>query len=250
MNNEIGIGILDVYDQEDLESCYNSIPEELKQNVLVASCSNNKMVNENYRKYNDVPFATLRNWLTTQFRIQEKKYFFLINSNQTITDVNLFENIIKLAEVFGTWMMTGPGSNNVELEDDTAGVTLNLSPELNTDFIFLLSGIVKNNGLFDERYFNSKDLDVLDYIIKLRTKGVYPPAHFNPTIGSGVKKTNTVIKKTGFKDIPDQHRSVGLSYGYFMHLHRYIPTQNDPVGVTQEQLLQSVDTIQKTYAKK
>jgi len=250
MNEEIGIGILDVYEQDDLEHCYASIPEALKPNLLVASATNNKMVNDNYRKYGEVSFATLRNWLISQFRIKGYKYFFLLGSNQVVEDSEIFQKAIKLGETFGTWFILGSGSNSIDLEDDNENITLSVSPEINSDFMFMLSGVVKNNGFFDERFFNSKDLDVLDYIIKLRNKGIYPPAHFNPTIGKGLKKTNNKIQKIGFKDLPDPHRSVGLSYGYFLHLHKYIPSQNDPVGSTKEQLLESLSKIQETYAKK
>ena len=248
--DDIGIGILDVYSQTDLENCYNSIPEDLKSQVLVASSTNNKMVNEEYRKYGEVPFATLRNWLISQFRLKGYKYYFLLNSNQLIEDPKVFFNTIHLAETFGTWFIVGNGKNALELEDEESGLTLNVSADLNTDFIFTFSGIVKNNGYFDERFFNTKNLDVLDYIIRLRTKGVYPPNHYNPTVGSGIKTAKTFLEKIKFKDIPDQDRSVGLSYGYFMHQHKYIPTQNDPPAATQEELLKSLETIQKTYAKR
>jgi hypothetical protein len=248
--DDIGIGILDVYSQEDLEKCYNSIPDEFRPDVLVASATNNKMVNENYRKYGDVPFATLRNWLISQFRLKGYKYYFLINSNQIVEDPKIFFKTIQLAETFGTWFIVGNGNNATELEDEDSGLTLNVSPDLNTDFVFTFSGIIKNNGYFDERYFNTKNLDVLDYIIRLRTKGVYPPNHFNPTVGKGIKTSKSFLEKINFKDMPDRDRSVGLSYGYFMHQHKYIPTQNDPPAVSQEELLKSLDTIQQRYAKK
>ena len=250
INDEIGIGILDVYSQEDLQNCYNSIPDEFKSEVLVASATTNKMINDNYRKYGEVSFATLRNWLISQFRLKGCKYYFLLNSNQIIEDSKIFFKTIQLAEAFGTWFIVGNGKNALELEDEDSGLTLNVSADLNTDFIFTFSGIVKNNGYFDERFFNTKNLDVLDYIIRLRTKGVYPPNHYNPTVGSGIKTAKTFLEKIKFKDIPDQDRSVGLSYGYFMHQHKYIPTQNDPPTVSQDELLKSLDTMQKMYAKK
>lgn len=250
MKNEIGIGIIDIYAQEDLESCYSSVPEELKENTFVVSATNNKMVNEKYKKYGEVPMATLRNWLISQLRQEKYKYFFIFHSNQIIENANLFENTIKIGETFGTWVLLGEGKHSLPLEDEGTGVTLYASPELNSEFMFILSGIVTNNGYFDERFYNTKDLDVLDYIIKLRKKGVYLPANYHPTIGSGLKKNNSTIQKIGYKDIPDTHKSVGLSYGYFMHLHKYIPNNNDPVGVTQEQLISSLEALQKNYGKK
>jgi hypothetical protein len=249
MNNTIGIGIIDAYEQEDLEVCYTSIPDDLKPNTIVVSATNNKMVNENYRKYGDVSFAVLRNWLISQFRIKNYKYYFILHSNQIVHDPEIFRKTIQLAEIFGTWMILGDGKNSLPLEDEGTGATLYASPELNSEFMFIFSGIVKNNGYFDERYFNTKDLDVLDYIIKLRKKGVYLPEHYNPTIGDGIKKSYNAIKKIGHKDFPDKHQSVSLSYGYFIYKHKYIPGQNDPAGVTQEQMLKELQDIQKKYAK-
>jgi hypothetical protein len=250
MKEKIGIGIIDIYEQEDLDLCYSSIPDDLKPNTFVVSCTENKKIGENYKKYGEVPMATLRNWLISQFRLKGYKYYFIIYSNQSITDENLFENTIKIGETFGTWFLLGEGKHSLPLEDEGSGNTLYASPELNSEFMFMLSGIVTNNGFFDERFFNTKDLDVLDYTLNLRSKGVYPPANYNATIGSGLKKRYSSIKKIGYKDIPDTHRSVALSYGYFMHKHKYIPGQNDPAGVTQQQLISSLEALQKNYAKK
>ena len=250
MKNEIGIGIIDIYEQEDLDVCYSVIPEELKPNTFIVSATENKQVGDNYRKYKAVPMATLRNWLISQFRMKGYKYFFIIHSNQIVEDPNIFEKTIKTAEVFGTWFLLGDGKNSLPLEDEDSGLTLYASPELNSEFMFLVSGIITNNGYFDERFFNTKDLDVLDYINKLRKKGVYTPANYNPTIGSGFKKSYNPIRKIGFKDIPDKDNSVSMSYAYFVHNNKYIPGQNDPAGVTQDQLLTSLQTLQKNYAKK
>lgn len=251
MNDKIGIGILDVYSPEDLNNCYSSIPQELKDNVIVVSNIKNRSqdvpINRVYDK--DVSFATLRNWLLSQLRIKDYKFLFLINSNQVIKDPTIFEKTIKTAEVFGTWFILGPGDKSIPLEDDEAGVTLNLTPELNSDFIFLYTGVIKNNGYFDERFYNSKDLDVLDYVIKMRKKGIYPPNHFHPSIKDGLTKSNSLLQKINYKDIPNLDKSVQISYAYFMYNNQYIPGQNEPAGVTQEQLLNSMETIQKNYAK-
>lgn len=250
MNKEIGIGILDIYEQKDLESCYTSIPENLRENVFVASATKNKMVNSNYRQYGEVPMATLRNWIISQLRLNGFKYFFILHSNQIVDNPDIFEKTIKTANVFGTWFMLGDGIKSLPLEDEESKETLYATPQLNSEFMFILSNIVSNVGYFDERYFNTKDLDVLDYVIRLRKKGLYPPAHYNATIGDGLKKTTNEIKKIGFKDFPSMERSVGLSYGYFMHNHKYIPGQNEPAGITQEELLKFLETLQKNYAKK
>lgn len=253
INKEIGIGIIDIYSDTDLTNCLSSIPEELKNNVIVVS--NKAKSTQCDRHYtNDVSFATLRNYLITQMRIKGFKYYFIINSNVKIINSKLFEKTINVANTFGTWFITGAGENNVVLEDDTNNLVLNISPTLNTNFIFLYSGIIKNFGFFDERFFDTKDFDVLDYIVKMRNKKVYPPNHYNPTIEKNdVDESLSPIEKINFKDVKDigkdkMTRSMELTFAYFYHEHKYIPYQNDPVGVTQDELLKCMETLQKNYA--
>lgn len=251
-NTEIGIGILDIYSDEDLQNCLTSIPDELKNNVVVVC--NKKTSKQCDRHYsNEVSFATLRNYVLTQLRIKGFKYYFILNSNITIKNSEIFKKTIDVANTFGTWFITGPGDNNVTLEDDTNNLSLNLSPNLNTNFIFLYSGMIKNFGFFDERYFDTKEFDILDYILKMRKKMVYPPNHYNPTIDiNDIEESNSTIEKINFKDIKDlgkekMSRSMELTFAYFYHEHKYIPYQNDPVGVTQEDLLKFMESLQKNY---
>jgi len=251
MKEHIGIGILDIYDQEDLESCYSSIPEEYRDNVLIASATNNSIAsNIAHKKFNEVSMATLRNWIISKFRIDGLKYIFIISSNQIIDDPKIFEKTIKLGETFGTWFILGDGKNSLPMEDESTGNTIYATPEMNSDFMFILSGIVSNTGYFDERFYNTKDLDVLDYIMKLRKKGIYPPANYNLSIGNGVKGLNKPIKKIKYADVNNPDRSVGISYGYFKHIHNYLPGVNDPSGITQEKLIEFMQELQKNYAKR
>lgn len=259
MNKEIGIGILDLYTQEDLQNCWDSIPAEYKNHddlltrVFIVSNNNNKPLAEGHQKKYTTPvqMATMRNFLISQMRLCGCKYYFLIHSNQVIKDPEIFEKTLKLADTFGTWVIMDASTDNIPLEDDEKGVTLNLSKHLNTEFMFLFSGIVKTFGYFDERYFNSLHLDVLDYVTKVRGKNAYPPNNYHPTIPSNWLESGIGnINKLGLKDIPDESRDVQLSYAYFMNQHKYLPTQNDPVNVSQDELLKAMEVIQTNYAKK
>lgn len=255
MNNQIGIGILDVYKQELLDQLYSSIDPELKPNVFIASTTNNLQPTDQNKKFNsDASFASMKNWLITQMRLKELKYYFLFDSNTLIEDPNFFTKTIKTAQTFGTWMMLGPGTKNIPIEDDANNITLQVSQDINCSFIFLYSGIIKNNGYFDERYFNTKSLDVLDYIIKLRQKGVYPPNNFHPTISEGIISIPSNIMKKNHIDAfdifpPNMPKDVQLSYAYFHHNHKYLPGHNDPKPSSEEQLLASIESLQKNYAR-
>lgn len=258
MKNEIGIGIIDVYSDEDLENCKNSIPEEYKDQIVVVS--NRKGASDTDQIFTKhVPFATLRNTLLHNFRIKGYKYYFLINSNAKLLKTDVFEHAIQLAKTFGTWFITGPTSQNViSIEEDSANLTLELSPELNSDFLFLYSGIIKNFGFFDERFYNTKDFDLIDYINKMREKNVYPPKHYNPTIGKDyVAISSSEIQKINYRELPkvqseykpDDDRSMEMSCAYFYHKYKYVPTQNEPTGVTQEELFKVMEGLQKTYGE-
>ena len=250
MKNKIGIGILDVYTQEDLNLCYDSIPEGT-ENVIIVSDTKNKLPDCQHRRYgNGVQFATMRNWLISQFRLKGLKHYFLINSNQIIKDPDIFQKTIKTAEVFGIWSFLGTNNSNLVIEDDEHNVTLTLSEKINSDFIYLFNGIVTNVGYFDERFFNTKDLDVLDYVIRMREKKVFPPTGYNAIINSGLETTRSEIQKPNYREIENPDKSVQVSYAYFVHKNKYIPTQNDPKAVTKEELMASLEEIQKNYAKK
>lgn len=251
---EIGIGILDVYSSADLTNCFNSIPDEFKnqKNLLVVSDTKNK---------NDIDYpvtkigtgiqmASLRNWILGQFRSNGIKHNFLINSNQIIKNSNLFEDVITKAEIFGTWFMSGPEKIAVTLEDDKFKNCLTLSTSLNSDFIYIYSGIINNIGYFDEKYFNTKELDVVDYIIKMREKKIYPPNHFYPMISDGIESSSSKIEKNNYTETLSNDKSVQMSYGYFFFKNKYIPKQNEPAAVSQEELINSMEEIQKNYGKK
>lgn len=192
----------------------------------------------------------MRNHLISQMRLRDCKYYFILNSNVTITDPDIFEKTIKLAENFGTWVIFGPSDQNTPIEDDEKNITLNLSKTFNPDFMFLSSNIIEENGYFDEKYFNGKNIDVLDYVLKLRNKKMYPPTNFHPTIVNGVEYASGKINKMGFADIPDHtDQGVKMAYSVFFVNHKYIPTETDPPHVSDEVLLEEIQEIQKKYAR-
>lgn len=250
MNKEIGIGILDLYDQDSLSKCLDSI-NLLDFEMVISSLTKNKSYLDNHRTYtSQTPLATLRNNIVSQFRLKKIKYFFILHSNQIIINKNIWNDTIKIAETFGTWFLTNFDTKILSIEDDS-GLELNISSKLNSDFLFFNSGIIKNNGYFDERYINGKELDVIDYIINLRKKNLTLPNGFYPTISEKwLEKNNSKIEAIDFNDFPNNNKTVQMSYGYFMHNHKYIPNQNEPQAASNEILLTVAETLQKNYARK
>lgn len=250
MNNEIGIAILDIYGQDDLNACWDSIPEGI-ENVIVVSDTNNNLPDCVRKQYgNGVPMATLRNWAINHFRIKGLKHYFLINSNQVIKNPNVFDEIIKTASTFGTWFVLGPSSEKVtSIEDDEKNITLNLAPNITKDFIYIFDGVVSNIGFFDERYFNTLHMDILDYVLRMREKNIYPPTGYNVVYQKDIVTTRSAVKKPNYREMENADQSVNMTYAYFLTRHSYMPGNNDPKPVSNEDLLKSLEEIQKNYAK-
>jgi hypothetical protein len=246
LNEDIGIGIIDVYQQQNLDSCLESIPEDLKDNVYIVSNTNNKIKNFNHTRFDrEISFACLRNQILSEFRLNKKKYLFMIYSNYAITEKDFFTDAVKSASLFGTWLMTGPSDNFIELEDEVSKTPLKISPELNAEVLFMFSGLVKKFGYFNEQLHSNNQLELLDYILKLRKEGLYPSNHFNPILHKGLYKVPCKLNKIN----SSKERADELTFGMFQHLHNYVPGFNDPPGITQEQLFQELERIQQTYAK-
>jgi hypothetical protein len=245
ITEKIGIGIIDVYGQVELDNCINSIPSELKESVFVVSNTKNTLPKNGERYDKEISFGSLKNRVISHFRIKQKQFLFLINSNYAILNPDFFDKTVKKAFNFGTWMMTGPGDNTLIIDDDEKNLSLEMTPELNADVIFLYSNIVKRYGYFNEQYFSNNQLETLDYILKLRKDGIYPVEHFNPSMKEGLYKSAVKLNKIISKD----QRATELSFGLFYHRNKYIPGQNDVVGATADQMFTDMERIQKNYAR-
>jgi hypothetical protein len=249
--NDVGIAIIDVYEQENLNLCFDSLKDKT-ENIILVSNTKNKLPNIETKRYESpIQFATLRNCAVLNFRNKGLKHFFLINSNIVIKDFSVFENTIKTANNFGIWTFFGPAENKVTIEDDEKQLNLSLSQDINSDFIYIFNGIISKVGFFDERYFNTKSLDVLDYILRMRDKKVFTPTGFIPTIQENIETTTGKIQKLNHKELDkDVDQSVNLSYAYFLTKYQYIPTQNDPKPVSKDELMQNLEELQKNYSNK
>jgi hypothetical protein len=255
MKNDIGIAILDVYTQDDLTACVAHLPKT--DNIIIVSDTKNIIPNGfKVKRYgNGVPFATLRNWAISQFRLQgDIKHIFLISTNQIIKDVTgfneIFDKVIKTAETFGIRLIFGPEVSILSIEDDEKNIDLHLSEKINSDFIYISNDIVSEIGYFDERFFNTKNLDVFDYIERLRQKKIHTPTGYNPMIVGDIQKTRSSIQKTNYKEIENRDKGVDMSYAYFLHKYQYIPSQNDPKPVSNDDLMKALEELQTNYASK
>jgi hypothetical protein len=244
----IAIGILDNYTQVDYDNCYNSIPEPLRDSIFTVSSTNNKLKGKNFKFNRETSYAAMRNYALTQFRADpELKYYFLINSNLAITDVNIFNHTINLASNFGTWFMTGPCGNVLEVEDEEHKLTLQVSPELNTNFLFIHFGVIKNCGYFNEQFYETDILDVLDYIIRMRDNGLYLPHFYNPIVNFGLYKSESKVQKIPARNL---EKGISLSFGLFQHQHGYIPGHSDPKPASKEDMFTALEKLQKKYARR
>jgi len=248
MTNNIGIGVIDVYTQADLDLCLDAIPDTY--NIIVASDTKNQSKAANTKKYGTgVQFATLRNWIISQFRLTGGiDHIFILHSNQIIGNPSIFEDTIKISEAFGTLMLTGNQIITKSIEDDEKHQTLSLSDKLNPEFLYINNKVIDENGYFDDIYFNTKDLDVLDYVKRLRTKNMYTPQGFHPIIKGDVKVTNSKIEKPNYNEANFSDKSLQMAYAYFVHKHKIMP--NDDLSVaSNDELLKTLEALQTTHGK-
>jgi hypothetical protein len=249
MNNKIGIGIIDIYDDDSVNNILQHIPEGAHVSIATCRKSSLNFKNINHKKMDNVSLAYMKNYLLHDFRKNDLDYYFLLHSDQTVSDYAIYSRIIKKAETFGTWFLTGSMPNCIDIEDDNKEV-LKISQNLNSKFIFTFKGIIKNNGFFSERYLNGQNLHVLDYIEGLRKKNLFLPPGYFPTISENMVENKKTMTNPYFKDFPDPDKTLQYAYGYFMHKHKYIPGQNDPKSADQDEMLKQLEELQNNYAKK
>jgi hypothetical protein len=250
---KIGIGLLDLYDDDSLEESLKNIPE----NAYVCVVSNRKTSVKNEKINNHivvdkVSLAHMRNIILHDFRINDLDHYFLIHTDQIIEDSSVFEKVQKLSETFGTWFLLGHVNNDtLNIEDDN-GIVLKISKKINTKFIFTFKGIIKNFGFFDEQIINSHDLDVHDYIQRLRTKNLYPKDGYFPSISLEMKENKKKMTNPYIQDFPSEEKEVRYAYGYFLHKNKNIPNQ-EKINYTpdsDENTLKTIEFLQNNYAKK
>ena len=249
---EVGVAILDIYDNTSLMGCVEELA--INQEVSAYIINNRKIPLKDFQYdkviSHSVSMATLRNHALAHFRCHGIKYIYLLTSNVIIKDPNFIEKTIKTAEAFGTWLLTGNVEGSTILDDDS-GQSLHINTKVEPNFVFMRSGVVGNLGYFDERLFNTSYLDVLDYVERARKIGIYPPSNFFATVGDFYDITDSKIEKIDHSDTLDKdNRSVGLSFGYFQHQHKYVPTIDDIKSVSKEALMTFMDGLQKDYSVK
>jgi hypothetical protein len=248
-----GIGLLDLYDDDSLNDVLSNIPQEVYTCVVSNRKTNIKNDKINNHIFVDkVSIAHMRNLLLHDFRINDLDYYFLIHTDQIIENPSIFEEIKKLSETFGTWFLLGHADNNtLNIEDDN-GLVLKISKQINTKFIFTFKGIIKNFGFFDEQFINSHDLDVYDYIHRLRSKNLYPLEGYFPSISIEMKENKKTITNSYIQDFPSEEDNVRYSYGYFLHKNKFIPNQQkvDYTSDNDEKTLKTIEFLQNNYAKR
>jgi hypothetical protein len=248
---EVGLAILDIYDNDSLLKCVSSLPKlEISGYVI----GNRKFPVSGFvydkNITHSVGMATLRNHALAHFRNHGIKYIFLLTSNVLIKDPNFIERTIKTAETFGTWVLTGNVQGSTILDDDS-GQSLHVNTKVEPNFMFLRSGVVASMGYFDEQFVNTSYLDVLDYVERARKLGIYPPSNFFATVGDVYDITDAKIDRVDHSDTLDKNnRSVGLSFGYFQHLHKYVPTIDDIKSISKDDLMVFMGDLQESYSVK
>lgn len=253
--SEIGIGIIDIYDDASLINCVKSfsiVPENEEISNFIITNRKNPTKGFQYDKVisHESSMANLRNHCIAKFRCLGLKYIFLITSNVVITDPRFIEKTIKTAEAFGTWLLVGNSENPTILDDTEKNQTLHVNTRLNINFVFIRSGVVGSLGYFDESYINTTTLDILDYVNKARKNNIYPPHPYHPTVGPVYDIVSDKIERIGHSDLLDRKNpSVGFSYGYFRHFNGYIPDVEDIKCASKDDLMNFMGGLQEDHGQ-
>ena len=259
MINEIGIAVLDIYNDDALLECTKSLSRinpDLGVSSYIISNRTKPTKDFVYDRVvsSQVGMSTLRNLCLAHFRCLGLKYIFLINSNVIVKDPNFIEKTVKTAQVFGSWLLTGYEPNPTILDDTETNTCLCINTKLNTDIMFIRSGLVGTMGYLDERFLNTKFLDVLDYIEKARKPefSFFPPFPFCATTGDCFEYKEAPIERIGHCDILDEkNKQVAFSYGYFQHLYKYIPGfEETRKPANKEELMNFMGKLQEDLSTK
>lgn len=249
--NDIGIGILDVFSEKDLNNCLESIPDNLRETLLVVSNQrhSNKfnIKHKNYKR--DSFISGLRNKILSQFRILNKKYIFILKSNVKILNQNIFTEAIERSKTFGTVIFSAAEGSVHKIEDTESDKFLPVCTQLNDSVFFILSSMIKYVGYFNENYIDNGNLDILEMIYKARTKNVYPKhPYFLCFPKEDYELTNSLLKVK--EDVETSKKIQEKSLGVFYYYNQYAPSHKEPQPITKEQLLDTLTFLQKNYAQK
>ncbi len=256
--NDIAVGILDIYTQEDLDSCLAAMPKNITLGIMSNTLNHHvpfakQSIAFTCRHTKEVSLATLKNDFVHYLRVNNpKKHIFFIHANQIIQNPNIFIDTIQLAKTFGTWCITGPSKIVAEIEDDVTKLNATVTDIPNTGFLFVLDNLFDHVGFFEERYYNGKDLDTLDFINRLQKKGLAVPPSYYSCLSNGLTHTKSKMQKINYEEMDVANSpTLNFSYGIFLHLHQYIPGSDDSKQrcVKKEEMLEKLEILQKNYSQ-
>jgi hypothetical protein len=76
-----------------------------------------------------------------------------------------------------------------------------------------------------------------------------PPHYYACIPENWLESTTDKVEAVGHLEAPESGTSLQLAYGYFMHLYKYIPNHSEQPSVSSDELMKSLETLQKIYSK-
>lgn len=192
MSHSIGIGIVTCNRPEFFSRCYASIPEHLREHVVIVNDGDTKLSPESYspsvllNNETNIGVGKSKNRLFRELSAGGYEYFFIIEDDMLILDPSIFDKYIEAYKVTGIhhfmFAYHGPANKGgiskgtpqprmTVRYNDKVAVTLN--QHCVGAFCFYTRKSLKDVGLFDENYVNA--FEHVDHSYKLAKKQYSPP---------------------------------------------------------------------------
>lgn len=219
MNNTIGIGILNIYD--------NSIT--LGKNTITTSIQNHK--NSTWAK----------NYLLRNLICKGYEHLFILENSIKIINDDVFEKYIEAAQKSGIWHLMFKGNSNQKNAIDYNGIGIDFTNDINKHFCYYYRGIIKNVGFYDERY-DKGILEQHDLTYKIIHKGLSPGWGWSPDLENS-KDYIQVIHNTKI----EKNQDWWYENTWFNHKHKI---SADKIPELEENVvLEKLNFIKEHYSK-
>ena len=178
-NEKIGVGIVTYNSEDYFKTLYDSLNGANIDELVVVNggerYKNNYECDWIQHNKNYYP-ATCRNDCITHLMNRNVDYLFLIEDDQIIKNVNIFQKYIEASKISGLGYFSfvsmsqdtgGPNNRTPRLTVDYGNnVAVSFYQNMCNEFVFFQSSIIKKIGLYDSTFRDPFDLDMTVRLVK------------------------------------------------------------------------------------
>lgn len=266
MSHKIGVGVITCNRQNFFEQCINSIPNVdtivvVNDGSPYPSTSYPGHVKEVIQHIKNKSVGVSKNE-AMRFLIQQGcDSLFIIEDDMLIKNPEVFTTYIKAAEKSGIWHLNfgyhGPMNktqdgkpNPRNIIDYGDGIEVAFNPNCVGSFSYYHKGIIKNIGYINERFINA--FDHVEHTYRIIKAGLHSPFWWFADVAKSydyigeldIGLQNSAIRK----NTEEFAKRVQQGMLTFRQMYGMTPVQIP--DTSPDQVLNTLDTIQKTYARK